>query len=296
MKKTLFSLMAALLPLAVNAQLVSFQEGTGLTETSKTTKQQNDTTAVAGTSLQSAMQPTAPMASSRKLQVSIQTDIVSQYIWRGQELGGFSVQPGIELNWRNFTLMACGSTGLQKDDYKDIDVTLGYHYGPFNIGVTDYWCVGLDEEDRYFYYDRKKGAHYLDGNIGYTCKYFSLQGYCTFWGNDYKISDGSQAYSTYLELTVPFRLAGFDFLTTVGATPMESGGWWETAVRQTVLGERDVNIKTYQYADAAAVCLASLRCTKALQFNSIKVPVFAEFSTNPYLKKANFIFGISINP
>ena len=334
MKKTLFSLVALLLPLTMSAQLISVETGTGRTETKKEKKDKKthepqtpvkpltpetpvtpitpETPATPVTSetyetsetpltlqmlkdLETEMAERLPEESSRKLKATVSADIVSHYYWRGQDLAGFSLQPTASLSWRGLSLKICSSNELEKNGYTDIDLTLGYKLGPFNIGVTDYWSSGMDAEDRYFYYG-KDGGHYLDGNIGFTCKYFSLQGYCCFWGNDFKITDNSQAYSTYIELSVPFRLSGLDFLVTAGGTPMESGGWWETATRQTILGERDVNIKTYQYADGPACCLASLRCTKNLQFKDLSLPVFAEFTANPYLSKAAFIFGVTIAP
>lgn len=335
MKKTLFSLVALLLPLTMSAQLISVETGTGRTETKKEKKDKKthepqtpvkpltpetpvtpitpETPATPVTSethetsetpltlqmlkdLETEMAERLPEESSRKLKATIGADIVSHYYWRGQDLAGFSLQPTASLSWRGLSLTAEGSAGLQQDDYHEMDLTLGYKLGPVNIGVTDMWCSGLDAEDRYLYYDTHNGAHKFEGNLGFSCKYFSLQGYCMFWGNDFKIDSERRAYSTYIELTVPFRLGGVDFEAKAGGTPMESGGWWETATRQTILGEREVNIKTYEYADGPACCLASLRATKELRFKDLSLPVFAEINANPYLSKATMIFGITINP
>jgi len=58
---------------------------------------------------------------------SVGADLVSSYIWRGSDCGGFSVQPGITLETKNgFSVGAWGSVGLDKEDTKEFDLFLGY--------------------------------------------------------------------------------------------------------------------------------------------------------------------------
>ena len=313
MKKTLMALVALLLPLSLSAQLISVQQGTGRVETKKESKKNKEkkenevnkeikeTKEIKVKEIKvneevKDAEPSTTVQENKDIEASVKADLVSHYIWRGQDLAGFSIQPSASLSWRGLSLTAEGSAGLQKDDYYEMDLTLGYKLGPVNIGVTDMWCSGLDAEDRYLYYNSKLGAHKFEGNLGVSCKYFSLQGYCMFWGNDYKIDSDRRAYSTYIELSVPFRISGIDFEAKVGGTPMESGGWWETRTRQTELGEREVNTKVYEYGEGPSCCLASLRATKDLHFKDVSLPVFAEISVNPYMSKATMLFGISIIP
>ena len=238
----------------------------------------------------------APMAVSaqEKPQGYVGGDIVSHYMWRGQDRGGFTVLPEASFSWQGITLGMNGTAGLNNSDPRELNLTLHFSRWGFVIGATDYWQTGIDAHDRYFHY-KKQGAHQFEGNIGFTCSYFSLQGYCVFGGRDYKIN-GNRAYSTYVELTVPFRLGGLDWQMTAGMTPMESAGQWNTVTRETVLGEREVIIRDYDYADGPACCSATLRCTKNLNVGIVRLPIFAEINTNPYLKKANLLFGLSIIP
>jgi hypothetical protein len=271
MKKTLLGLLTLLLPLTATAQLISVQPGTG-------------------------REPQAKKHSSNdSVKADFSASIVSQYIWRGQELSGMSFQPSATVSWHGLSLIAEGSTSLDKGSYRDLDLTLRYNLGPVNIGVTDYWSSGLDIEDRYFYYDQHKGGHILEGNLGFSCKYFSLQGYCMFWGNDFKLN-GDRAYSTYIELGIPFRLGNLNWQLTAGGTPMESAGSWEVLVRDTELGEREVNTRVWEYAEGPACCFAALRCTKEFRLGDIRMPVFAEVNANPYLAKGYFIMGVSVCP
>lgn len=300
MRKTLLGLLALLLPLTVSAQLISVQPGTGRVKTEKKKKKEKKepkkVERIATPQVADVDSVVVTIVDDdNKVKATVDADILTRYYWRGQEKCGLTVQPEVRLNWRGLSLSMEGSTGLHNDDHQEIDLGLSYQLGPVNIGVFDYWQTGLDQEDRYFYYNAKKGGHQFEGNIGFTCSYFSLQGYCVFGGRDYKIN-GNRAYSTYVELTVPFRLGSLDWQMTAGMTPMESAGQWNTVTRETVLGEREVIIRDYDYADGPACCSATLRCTKNLKAGTVRLPVFAEINTNPYLKKANLLFGLSIIP
>ena len=221
-------------------------------------------------------------------------DFVSHYMWRGQDKGGVAIQPEAYVSWKGLTLKLEGSAGLESTDVKELDVTLGFERFGFNIGVIDCWTSGNDKNDRYFYYE-KKGAHQLELNIGYSWKYGSLQAYTIFWGNDFRISD-KQAYSTYMELSVPFKLGGVDWTGAVGITPFESAGYVEVLENQGALGNETHKISHYYYAGGLACVMASLRATKTINLGAVHIPVFAELHVNPYLQKTMFLGGLTIAP
>jgi hypothetical protein len=221
------------------------------------------------------------------LEAHVEASIVSHYMWRGVDMAGVSLQPQLDLSWKGLSLVACGSAGFDKDDLQEIDLTLGYKNWGFNIGVTDYWQTGIEPNDLYFAYNKQTTAHRLEGNIGYTCRYGSVQAYCMFYGHDTKI-DGSQAYSTYIELTVPFRLGGLDWTAKAGFTPMESAGW--TVPDYATLSES----LHYFYADGPTCVMASVRATKNLKLRGVTLPIFAELHTNPYMQTAHIMGGIGV--
>ncbi len=237
---------------------------------------------------------TAPTTASaqKRVEGTVGADVISHYIWRGQDRGGFSIQPSMSASWQGLSLGVFGSTGFSSDDTQEIDVTLGYERWGVNIGVTDYWETGIDENNRYLHVE-KEGAHQLEGNIGYTCKYFSLQAYTVFWGRDRKWN-GDRAYSTYIELGVPFSLGGVDWQLRGGFTPFESAGERIPKVENGYYtGKYDYN---YYYAEGFACVEAALRATKTLDIGFSKMPVFAELNVNPYLQTAQMVFGITIQP
>ena len=209
-----------------------------------------------------------------KVEASVSADLVSKYVWRGQDLGAAAIQPSAGVSYKGLSLSAWGSYGLVNSGEEELDLTLSYSVGGLNIGVTDYFC-GADA--KYFEYSAHKTAHVFEANIGYDFGPVSLQWFTNFAGADGVNKDGDRAYSSYVELNAPFNLGGLDWDATVGAVPFE----------------------TSFYADATgfAVTNISLKASKELKVTpTFTVPVFAAINTNPSTQKAYFTFGITLQP
>lgn len=248
--------------------------------------------AVAAMAVMAAGRPA--YAQSDEVESYVDVDLVSHYMWRGQDKGGVSIQPEAYVSWQGLTLKLDGSAGFDSSDAKEVNVTLGYEISGFNIGVIDRWQSGRDVNDRYFFY-AEKGGHQLEANIGYSWKYGSLQAYTIFWGNDFRLS-GERAYSTYVEFSVPFTLGGVDWKASVGGTPFESAGHIEVRYNQGLLGDETHKISQYDYANGPACVMASLRATKTINLGIVHIPVFAELHANPYMQRATFLCGLTIAP
>ena len=171
-----------------------------------------------------------------KVEGTISTDVVNQYIWRGQDLGDVS-----------------------------IDLTAAYTVGGFHIGVTDYWFNSPN--DKYFAYKAHETSHVFEGNIGYDFGPLAINWYTNFAGNDGVNKDGDRAYSSYVELAAPFKLASLDWTATVGAVPYRTS--------------------FYAKANGFAVTNLGLKACKDIEItNSFSVPVFAGVYANPSTQKA----------
>ena len=120
------------------------------------------------------------------VETTVAADAVSQYIWRGQDLGGISVQPTLGVSYKGFSATLWGSVGLESKDTKEFDITLAYSIGGFNIGVTDYWFNqnGQDTANRYFMYESHKTNHVFEANVGYDFSVAAIQWYTNLAGND----------------------------------------------------------------------------------------------------------------
>ena len=111
--------------------------------------------------------------------------------------------------------------------------------------------------------------------VGYDFGWLSLQWNTVFAGADGKTKSGKRAYSSYAEVSVPFRLGGCQWKATVGAVPYA----------------------TDYYADAKgfAVTHVALRAEKELTLSqSFRLPLFAGIYANPSTEKAYYVIGFTI--
>ncbi|MBO5613434.1 MAG: hypothetical protein J5905_07665 [Prevotella sp.] len=212
-----------------------------------------------------------------KLEASLKADFVSSFIWRGQNLGHVSVQPELSVGWRGLSLSAWGSVGLtnHKDDNIEIDLTLQYTTGGLSLGIIDYWNDDYDK--RYFYY-KKEGegtGHSFEGYVGYDFGPVGVSWQTFFAGNDYQDADGKRAYSSYFQLTAPFRLVSCNWETAAGLVPWASD--------------------YYSVRGFSVTCL-SLKATKDIRItDSFSLPLFAQIVANPASQNMYFVAGLTLN-
>lgn len=214
------------------------------------------------------------MSAQDEVETTIGADIVSQYIWRGQELGDVSLQPTLGIAYKGLSLTAWGSVGLSnKDNTKEFDLTAAYATGGFHIGVTDYWFNTPNE--RYFAYSAHETSHVFEANVGYDFGIASLDWYTNFAGNDGVNKNGKRAYSSYFEANVPFKLASCEWTATIGAVPYATS--------------------FYGDANGFAVTNIGIKATKDIKVNDhFSIPIFAGITANPSTEKTFFIFGVSL--
>ena len=221
-------------------------------------------------------------ATAAKAQDEIETaicgDVVSNYIWRGQDLGSVSLQPTFGISYKGMSLAAWGSVGLtEATDAKEFDLTFSYTVAGLNIAITDYWFnSGLDPDARYFKYDAHGTNHLFEAAVGYDFGKVCLQWYTNFAGNDGTNKDGKRAYSSYFEINVPFKLSAIEWTATAGAVPFAT---------------------TYYGTTGFAVTNLALKATKDIKVTDMfSVPVFAQVTANPCSQKAYLVLGLTLQP
>ena len=212
-------------------------------------------------------------AQDNEVNTTVSADVVSSYILRGLDCGSAAIQPTLGIDYKGLSLTAWGSYGLvDTNDAKELDLTLAYATGGFNIGITDYWFN--TPEERYFLYDAHKTSHIFEANVGYDFGAASIQWFTNFAGNDGLNKDGKRAYSSYVELNVPFKLATCDWTATAGAVPYATD---------------------YYGVNGFAVTNLALKATKDIKItDSFSIPVFGQIAANPASQKAYFVFGFTI--
>ena len=199
-------------------------------------------------------------------------DFVNQYIWRGQDLGNVSLQPTLGVEWKGLSLAAWGSVGITRaEDTKELDLTLSYSTKGFTVGLTDYWF----SDGSYFQYKSGKTTHIWEGYIGYDFGFLSATRYTNFAGDDGKNNSLKRAYSSYLELIAPFKLATLDWEGSVGIVPWATTSYGTTGFACTNVG---------------------LKATKDFTIKQkYHLPVFVGLNTNPNSGKMYLLCGVGFS-
>ena len=208
---------------------------------------------------------------------SIGGDIVSRYIWRGQDLGSAAIQPGMGVAYKGLEVAAWGSYGFaDASDVKEFDLTVSYTIKGFSIGITDYWfSEGLDPQGRYFKYDAHGTNHVFEAFAGYDFGPVAILWCTNFAGNDGTGKNDQRAYSSYFEVSAPFSVGGFDFRAALGVVPYAT---------------------SYYGTRGFAVTNVSFRATKDIRINdAFSLPIFAEVVANPCSQRAYLVFGLTLH-
>lgn len=209
-----------------------------------------------------------------KVEATIAADFVSQYIWRGLDCGNVSVQPTLSIAYKGFSLSAWGSVGFKSEDTKEFDLTASYTTGGLTVAVTDYWFD--DPEPRYFYYNAHSTSHVFEASVAYDFGLLSAAWYTNFAGNDGLTPSGKRAYSSYVEVNAPFRLATCEWTGTVGAVPYAT---------------------TFYDTSGFAVTNVALKASKDIKItDTFSIPIFGQLTANPCSQKAYLVFGFTLRP
>lgn len=206
-----------------------------------------------------------------KVEASVGADLVSGYVWRGQDLGGVSVQPSFSLGYKGLYFTAWGSVGFDKEDTKEIDLTLGYEVNGFSVSVTDYWTDG---GAGFFHYGARNTAHVFEAQLGYDFGWLAANWYTNFAGADGVTLSDKRAYSSYFELSAPFALGGIDWEVRAGAVP------WATDYYNEGTGG-------FEVTEVAVTASKEIPITK-----QYALPLSASLAWNPATEGAYFVFGI----
>jgi len=137
---------------------------------------------------------------------TVNADVVSSYIWRGLKQGSNEpdIQPAVAYTSGCLSL---GSTGYGNfsGSLKEIDLFATLAMSPlFSLTINDYNSIFTPGRS-YFDYRNGQTDHILEGSFSYAgiaTFPLSVAINTVFYGADKK-ADGSQAFSTYVELNYP---------------------------------------------------------------------------------------------
>lgn len=225
------------------------------------------------TFLAAAFMAAMPAAAQDKPEANISADLVSQYIWRGMELGRASVLPELELGWKGLSLTIEGAIGTTSEDaVREVDITLGYTLGNLSFGATDYWDGTADES--YLFRSHHRTNHVIEGFLSYDFGPFSASWQTMFAGADGENTKGKRAYSSYVELRCPFKFATCDWEAEVGVVPYAT---------------------TYYNTTGFGLTNVTLKVTKSIDITDrFSLPLFIQVASNPYHRNAYVAFGVTL--
>lgn len=208
---------------------------------------------------------------------SLNLELVSRYVWRGLEYGeGATFFPSLNYTCGNFTAYALGCTGLN-GDYKEVNLGLLYKLQSFTITLADsYATTKAGLKDQYLNLSQRSTRHNLDLRLMYEPNKipFWFFGSCFVYGND-RLSDGSQAYSSYLEVGyrksfLPHQI----FSVALGATPNKS---FYT-----------------NYERSAGFVNVTLQYAVGLQLGKLELPVSVAYTLNPQREKSYVYLSLTL--
>ena len=224
------------------------------------------------------------------LSLEVGADLVSNYLWRGQNLGGVSIQPSVTLDWKG--LYVCGWANIGADNWSfqelnpELDITIGYDNFGLQVDLTHLYYFGGDP---YFGKGGFKAQEQVTGSTMELHAGFhlgdlvekvplSLDWYTTVYGDDcYQDENGDwqRAWSTYIEVGYQFELPlGMILDTRIGITP------W--------LGMYSNYEEVWKNAKTVAINNFNLRLQRDFELKHVSLGVWGEMMLNCYgLDKTN---------
>jgi len=244
--------------------------------------------------------------------IVFQTDYVTRFIWRGQNLSDMpNLQPALLYTTPKFDVGFLGSTSLSYDgvggnNWNEFDVFAEYRPIPFiGVRLTDFYFQNLylsvDSIDvnskKYFDYGKNTTGHYLVADVllyfgaktdvsGIPYKTLTVDASVIIYGNDkkgyynpecYSEEFFEQAYSTYIDITYNWKNTIRLF---AGFTPKT--GFYN-------------NQYTYQYSENAAIVNFGARYDVTIPITEkFGLPIYATLITNPNQQKVYFVAGLTL--
>jgi len=247
---------------------------------------------------------TSPAETSNRI-IDLGCDLMSRYVWRGTQFGGNSpsIQPSIELNYKNFTLGTWGAYstgGVHASQELDLYLSANFFKDMFTVTVTDYYFPSDTANYNFLGYDSKTG-HVLEGGLifnGTNKIPVTFSAYVNFYGNDAKKIGNNPSdtttfnketglqYSNYFELGYTKSLKGEVELNAFLGFTLNSP---KAAQASTgYIGESGF------YADSPGIVNIGLTVSKGINITKLyALPISASLIFNPNAKRAYLVFGLS---
>lgn len=203
------------------------------------------------------------------IEVNYGVDLMSRYIWRGQEYGQApSIQPGLSASWQGFTLGAWGAYKLNGEGGQETDFYLSKTIGPVTIAVWDYWSFNDTAAMDFLDFKKESTTHLLEALVqisGGESIPFNFMGSYFFYGAD-------ATKSLYLELQYVNSFKNNELMAFVGYCP-----------------------KGKYYSNREGIVNVGLQLKRNIEITDRwSLPVSMSLIYNPAVKSMYLVAGISL--
>lgn len=224
------------------------------------------------------------------LSVEVGADVVSSYLWRGQNLGGLAIQPSITLDWKGLYVSGWGNIGADNWTFEnlnpELDITIGYDNYGLQLDLTHLYYFGGESyfPKGGFKAQEIESSSTMEAHAGFhlgdlvESVPLAIDWYTTIYGADCYLNEAGEwqrAWSTYIQVGYNFNLPlGVDLTTNVGFTP------WR--------GMYSNYDEVWKNAKTVAINNLHLRAERYFELKGIELGVWGECMLNCYgLDKTN---------
>ena len=224
------------------------------------------------------------------LSVEVGADVVSSYLWRGQNLGGLAIQPSITLDWKGLYVSGWGNIGADNWTFEnlnpELDITIGYDNYGLQLDLTHLYYFGGESyfPKGGFKAQEIESSSTMEAHAGFhlgdlvESVPLAIDWYTTIYGADCYLNEAGEwqrAWSTYIQVGYTFNLpVGVDLTTNVGFTP------WR--------GMYSNYDEVWKNAKTVAINNLHLRAERYFELKGIELGVWGECMLNCYgLDKTN---------
>lgn len=224
------------------------------------------------------------------LSVEVGADVVSSYLWRGQNLGGLAIQPSITLDWKGLYVSGWGNIGADNWTFEnlnpELDITIGYDNYGLQLDLTHLYYFGGESyfPKGGFKAQEIESSSTMEAHAGFhlgdlvESVPLAIDWYTTIYGADCYLNEAGEwqrAWSTYIQVGYTFNLPlGVDLTTNVGFTP------WR--------GMYSNYDEVWKNAKTVAINNLHLRAERYFELKGIELGIWGECMLNCYgLDKTN---------
>jgi hypothetical protein len=226
-------------------------------------------------------------SSKTKIKLDINADLVSRFIWRGNDYGNSpAIQPYLNLVTGNFELGCWGSVATNSS-YTEIDIIAKYTYKKYSLAITDYFVPETAESsylinNNFFNFKDKTTVHTFEVALAYKGDEklpLSLMTAVYIYGNDkrwgYDLDKDNKEktyYSSYFEASYGFKIQENTLDIFAGFTPFAGA-----------------------YGHKAGIVNLGITANRKIKISDhFEIPLKANLIFNPLASTAYFVLGITL--